>query len=334
MQPMMMLTCRQAGIVRLNGSFAGETRADEALFRPVCAYGAAILEFVPYSDGFLPMARRIAFSAGKPVKASVSETEGISVISWPFGMTEAELRPSRVCAPDPEIRKISGSGRNMRMFFSEDRAYMEIDAAAKTFSYDLPAGAEMPLVAENDGQTIVSGEIRDGGRYALVLSPEADKLLLSVRGNEIAFLGNRRIAVAEDAGDIAGHVRRTVYFGTGSGYQAEETELLPNPNGTFQPQTPLDCAIMAAEAFMMNRKEEESACFLNGTDMSDSAKEVLSKADSVTALRFPVPDGRPAFAALQREADNFAVAYPVYFTCDMYNGAWKLTGMYASEKEQ
>ena len=81
MQPMIMLTSAVEGIVSVNGDFWGEARPDAPLFRPVGPYGAIYLEFQPLAPGYLSMARRFAFSAGRPVPASFDGLRGVSAVA-------------------------------------------------------------------------------------------------------------------------------------------------------------------------------------------------------------------------------------------------------------
>ena len=329
MQPMLMITSRQEGIVHINGAFAGEVRPNAPLFRPVSAYGAVYIEFSPLAPGILSVARRIALSAGKPVEASFEGMTGLSAISWPFGVTEIELLPEKIYRDFSETRIVSGAGRAIRLLRSGAKARVEIDAAGKTYAYALPDGAEEPAVADSEGLFLLSGAAANDSRYALALSADASRALASLSGREIAFLGNRRVALAEALGDIAGHIRRTVYALSEDGAREESAEILPNPEREFQAATPEECALAAAECAQAGLTDESEAYFAPGSAMDESARALLDNTAACAPLRFSPPNGKTAVGALKTVCSSLAVASPLYYSAEIIGGAWMITDMRA-----
>ena len=324
MQPVLMLSSPVEGILSLNGRFLGEIRPDAPLFHPVSAYGAAYLQFSPLADGYLPLARRCVFSAGKPVAASLENAKGLCAIAWPFGITELEITPRRAHPSAPETRRFTSGGIACRFVRAADEAYLEIDAAGKTYRHALPANAREPLLAQGDGCLFVSGDTEDGSRYALALSEDASRTLLSVLGREIAFLGSGRIAAAAEVGDLAGHVRRTVYRADReSGEYAVESEELTLP-GEYRPQTPAECALIAAEAYQLGLDTEAARCFRDGAQPEEECLRLLRRTSACAALRFSPPDGRSAIGALARVHERYAEAVPLYYQSVLENGEWKI----------
>ena len=152
MQPMIMLTSAVEGIVSVNGDFWGEARPDAPLFRPVGPYGAIYLEFQPLAPGYLSMARRFAFSAGRPVPASFDGLRGVSAVAWPFGVTELELAPDRVYPAVPEETLLTGAGRALRVRARGEKTVLSIEDAGRPVTVELPVGAKEPTQEQKSEQ--------------------------------------------------------------------------------------------------------------------------------------------------------------------------------------
>ena len=329
MQPMLMITSRHEGIVHINGAFSGEVRPNAPIFRPISAYGAVYIEFSPLTPGVLSIARRIALSAGKPVEAAFEEMTGLSAIAWPFGVTELEILPEKIYRDFSETRIVSGAGRAIRLLRSGAKARVEIDAAGRTYAYALPDGAGEPVVADSEGLMLLSGSVGSETRYALALTPDASRAIATLTGREIAFLGNRRAAVAESLGDIAGHIRRTVYALSEDGAREESSEILPNPDREFQPATPEECAQAAAECAQSGLAEECAAYFAPGSRMDETAKALLNRTAACAPLRFSPPNGKSAIGALETVCPSLAIASPLYYAAEIVGGGWRITDMRA-----
>ncbi len=329
MQPMIMLTSAVEGIVSVNGSFWGEARPDAPLFRPVGPYGAIYLVFQPLMPGYLSMARRFAFSAGRPVPASFDGLRGVSAIAWPFGVTEVELSPDRVYPAVPEETLLTGSGRTLRLMARGERTTLSLEAAGRPLTIALPEGAQEPTLAEGDGLLYVSGAREGGGRFVIALDAETGKECLRAVGDEIAFLGGGRIAVSEGVGDLAGHLRRTIWRNAGERFEPEAPELISNPSGEFRATTPASCARAALECMQLGLADASIAYFDNGAQMDESARQVALSTGSTAQLRFAPPDGRRAVAAVRPLRPALAEAVPVYYEAVLRNGEWKLTEMTA-----
>lgn len=327
MQPMLMITSRHEGIVHINGAFSGEVRPDAPIFRPISAYGAVYIEFSPLKPGILSIARRIALSAGKPVEASFEEMTGLSAIAWPFGITEIELLPEKIYRDFSETRIVAGAGRAIRLLRSGAKARVEIDAAGRTYAYALPDGAEEPTFADSEGLILLSGNAGSKTRYALALLPDASRAVAMLSGQEIAFLGNRRVALAESLGDIAGHIRRTVYALSEDGAREESTEILPNPDRVFQPATPEECAQAAAECAQAGLADECASYFAPGSRMDETANALLSRTAACAPLRFSPPNGKSAIGALKTVCPSLAIASPLYYSAEIVGGAWRITDL-------
>lgn len=332
MQPMILLGSAVEGIVSVNGGFWGEVRPDAPLLRPIGPYGAIYLQFQPLVPGYLSMARRFVFSAGRPVPASFDGLRGVSAVAWPFGVTELELTPDRVYPATQEETRLTGAGRALRLTTRGEKTTLFIEEAGRPLTIELPDGAHEPALAEGDGLFYVSGA-REGGRFVVALDAETGRERLRVTGDEITFLGGGRIAVAERVGDLAGHMRRTVWRNTGERFEPETPELAPNPSGEFLATNPADCARAALECVQLGLDEMAAAYFDDGAQMADSARQTARSTGSTALLRFAPPDGRRAVAAIRPLRPALAEAVPVYYEAILRDGAWRLTEMKADAAE-
>ena len=251
----------------------------------------------------------------------------LCAVAWPFGITEFEITPERAHPFAPETHIFSSGGFSCRFVRAADNAFLEIDAAGRTYRHILPEDAREPLIAQGDGCLFVSGDAESGERYALALSEDASKLLLSVHASEIAFLGNGRIAAAASVGDLAGHARRTVYrLDRESGEYVSESEELTIKN-EYRPYSPAECAQAACEAFQLGLDAEAARCFLSGAQPEADCLRLLRETSVCAPLRFSPPDGRSAIGAIRHVHGQYAEAVPVYYQSVLENGVWKLSNL-------
>ena len=105
MQPTLVLSAPHAGILTINGRFAGEISSDYPLLRPVGSQGAVYLDYRPLSGACRSMARKLVFSGGEPMQESVEAAEDLNVIIWPGGTVEIEFTPqARDAAPRRNVK--------------------------------------------------------------------------------------------------------------------------------------------------------------------------------------------------------------------------------------
>lgn len=325
MQPMIMLTSETEGLVYINGTFLGEVRPQAPLFRPIAAYGQAYMEFKPLKPGYISIARRIAFSNASPVPDSFLSAHGLNAIAWPFGITEIEFLPERIYTVCPVVRTIYGGGKTFRMMSGPTASHLEIDTAGTIHTFPLPANAKEPLFAKSDGMLYVSGETDEGDKYALILTENADKLLLSLRGKDISFLGNGRVSLTESAGNSAGHLRTGIWFRENGEYREESWSIQQDPSFHFQCLSPVELALHAVELLQLGLDSEAEECFSKDWQKRDEVFSLLRQTYTAARFHFSPPDGRNAVAALRSINEFLAEAIPVYYRCEMENGAWRLT---------
>lgn len=131
------------------------------------------------------------------------------------------MAPDRVYPAVPEETLLTGAGRALRVRARGEKTVLSIEDAGRPLTVELPDGAKEPTLAEGDGLLYVSGAREGGGRFVIALDAETGSERLRALGDEIVFLGGGRIAVAENVGDLAGHMRRTVWRSAGERFEPE-----------------------------------------------------------------------------------------------------------------
>ena len=89
----------------------------------------------------------------------------------------------------------------------------------------------------------------------------------------------------------------------------------------------------ALECVQLGLDEAAAAYFDDGARMDESARQVALSTGGTAQLRFALPDGRHAVAAIRPLCSALAEAVPVYYEAVMRDGAWKLTEMKADKVE-
>ncbi|MBR3928333.1 MAG: hypothetical protein IKJ65_04940 [Clostridia bacterium] len=329
MHPMIMLTSRNEGLIYLNGVYQGEIRKDAPLMRPVSPFGAVNLEFKP----FLPMALstivKIVFSNGKPVRESIRPDSGMSVVSWPFGITEIALSANLIHSSAPYVKTLAGAGRMFKYIKTPAFCYLETEFQGRISAHGLPKDAQEPVFAEGEGVLYVSGTTEEGLRYALVLTQTGEHLLLNVTGKEITFLPGGKIRVIQALGDLAGHETEEIFAQKEAHFEKESAQMKKNPTGEFRSVTPVECAVCAAEAVIFGMDEEFEGYLSPAFHMDEKTREIISRASGACPLRFTPPDGRSAIAVLYDIAPGLREGAPVYYKGEMIDGEWKIIDMKA-----
>ena len=95
MQPTIIVHVPAAGMICLNGRFAGESTPQRPLFAPVCPSGPLYIEYRPLEGDRDTLARRLVLSGGRPMAEAIGNAEGLYCVAWPGGALELELCPPR-----------------------------------------------------------------------------------------------------------------------------------------------------------------------------------------------------------------------------------------------
>ena len=101
MQPTVIVHVPAAGMICLNGRFAGESTPQRPLFAPVCPSGALYIEYRPLEGDCDAMARRLVLSGGEPLAEPLAQAEGLWAHALSVGMRRKLLENASERFDDP-----------------------------------------------------------------------------------------------------------------------------------------------------------------------------------------------------------------------------------------
>lgn len=102
LQPVLILSSPVPGLMWINGRPVGELDGENPIARPVSPQGPVYLQHFPTAPGYLPLTRRLTFSGGRVLPASLEDQQNLWVVAWPGGAVEVELSPQQMqpqCPP-------------------------------------------------------------------------------------------------------------------------------------------------------------------------------------------------------------------------------------------
>lgn len=309
MQPTMVITAPESGMIYINGHFAGETAADTALMRAINPTGAVYIEYRPLVRGLLPMARRLVFSGGRPMAEAA---EDMRVIRWPGGITEIELMPAKSTQPPPLVFEAGGKSL---VIDSEGRLL-----SGKTLLAQLPEGAEIPEYLRMDSGAVLIGR-HGNGMYLAAGDVQLEHLSGFLSAKRIETDGGSGIRALIDRGDTLGHgVLESWHL------DAEGLALLSSENvwagGSPQwPQTGAETVCAAIEAMQAGLHAEAEGYLSPALRIRSPLEEIAADCDLCTEMKYAMPDGRPCVALIHLEGSAMACAEPLYYRVSPSGGA-------------
>lgn len=313
MQSMIAVISQEAGVLYLNGHFAGETDAAHPLIRPVSPRGALVMEYRPYSDAYLPMTRRLVFSGGLPMPESAEEMAGASLVVWPGGIVEIELAPVPVrSAP--------------KVFFAEGRAF-SIDGGRLICEErdlcTLPDGAEIP---EPIAGAAFLGSCA-GGRYLLTFDAGFTRPTGALTAKEIEIDPDGRVRALLDRGDLVGHGRLETWRRTAQGLSPVSGEPVWITGAPRWPQSPSETARAFVEACLAGLDGEAEGYLAPALRDSVSCGAIRERCDLCVEMKYAPPDARPCVGLLKLSGGNLANVEAMYYSAAVsgsIQGAYKL----------
>ncbi len=319
MLPTLILSAPHAGILYINGRFAGEVGPEEALMRPVNPRGAVYLDYRPLDESCRGMARRLVFSGGEPMAASAEEAEGADIVLWPGGAVEIEL------SPEPrrgEARHFQAAGRALTLE-SDGRLLCEGRQLAL-----LPPGAQQPEYRALSGGAAFLG-LCEGGRYLLTADAElrTQTGLLRARQIDIEPGGNIRAVAARD--DQVGHATLESWQLLPEGLRLLASEPAWADGAPRWPQTASETARAAVEAALAGLDGEAEGYLSPALRARAPLRGIREKCDLCVGMKYAAPDPRPCVGLLRLEAANLARVRPMYYRVSPSGG---LQGAYQIEE--
>ena len=320
MQPILSISAPAAGMVYINGRFAGEASAEAPLVMPVCAWGALYLEFRPLETGWASFARRLTLSDGRVLAQGLARD--IYAVEWPGGVTEAELVPPRNVFPaHRQVRFDQGVSFAL---IEDEQPRLEVFG----LQIPLPEGAQLPELIRRDEQFFFVGDA-DSGRYLAAVSGSGPRLLGVITGAKIEVEGGL-VRVIVPQGDLVGHAQLETWRATENALVREECESIWESGAPRWPQTAEESAIAALEAAFAGRDSETEGYLAPQFGGILRLRDCIRDFSGCTALKYPLADGRAAVGLLHSLAPNFAHVVPLYYRAAMTGGAqgpWQIESL-------
>ena len=319
MQPMLVLSAVQPGILHINGSFAGEISADAPLLRPSASHGALLLDYRPFDDAYRPMARRLVFSGGKPMPESLDAAGGLNCVIWPGSIIELELAPMDYL---PGRQMFSHDGF---CFLLEGGREPKLQCEGRQLC-TLPEGASVPrLHALRNGKALL-GECT-GGMYLATSDHDLHGMTGFLRAKRIEIMPDEHIRAAIAPGDTVGHAAAEEWQLTSAGLQLLSSQCSWEHGSPRWPQSPEDTALAAAEAAMAGLDDEADAYMLPRLREKQPLRDIGSRCDLCVKMKYMPPDSGPCIGLLRLEGGNLARVEPLHFRTvpsDRHEFPWQL----------
>lgn len=308
MQPILAVTAPEAGMIYINGSFAGETGPDMPLLRPVNPFGAVYIEYKPLSALFLPMARRLVFSSGRPLAENIT---GMHLLIWPGFVCEAELAPE-LRAPYARTGFRSGG----RDFTIETLHAKSALYAGYTHLADLPAHAQPPALYDLQNGAVFLGSCA-GGQYLLALKSNLEHALGLLCAKIISIGSDEVIHAFVQLDDLAAHAFEERWQLGPEGFKLfsrENAEAIVAPVRPDSPQAAMRAAVEAVFA----RCTDSAAGYLSPTLSVKALEDVLADYDLCVEMKYPPPNAQPCIGLVRLISDALAEVDPLCFTCSAH----------------
>ena len=298
MMPTLLLTAGEAGVICINGRFAGELSPDAPLIRPSASHGALLLDFRPFSDEHRPMMRRLVFSGGAPLADSVEAAGGLSCVIWPGGVIEIELIPTLY---QPPRQVFSREGFS---FMLEGGSEPKLQCEGRHFC-SLPEGAEIPELRRMQGGILLTGKCRNG-MYLACADGRLERVNGFLKAKEIEIQPDGHIFSTVAPGDSVGHAAREEWQLTPNGLQLLSSEFAWEHGAPRWPRTPEDTAVAAVEAAMAGLEDEAEGYMLPRLRESNPLREIRERCDLCVRMKYAPPGDTACVGLLKLEGGSLA----------------------------
>ena len=292
-QPVLMVVCREEGLVKLNGRLAGQVGPDAPLVTPVGPGAAVYLEYSPFGPGRLPVTRRLL------LEGAGEAGDGVYLMAWPGGVWEAEVEPQ---GAESLLRAESG----------------------------LPGYALEPDDERVGAGMMRVGPCRDGGRYAAAWD-EGGRRIFCSRCEESYFTQTGEMRLFLRDGDTVGHARLITLRDGPDGAEVAEVEPMWELGAPRWPDTPHRTALAAAEAAVLGLWDEAEG-YLSPEARERLAPVIRECGEYQCAaeLPAPLPGGRSAVALCRATGKNTGEAQALTYHAVAGGGSqgyWRLDSL-------
>ena len=305
MQPMLVFSATEPGMLHINGHFAGEISADAPLMRPSASHGALLLDYRPFDDTYRPMARRLVFSGGKPMPETLESAGGINCVIWPGSVIEIELAPMEYL-PTQQVFSHGCSS-----FLLEGGPEPKLQCEGRQLC-TLPEGASMPRIQNLRDGIALLGECT-GGMYLATADTQMRAITGFLRAKRIEIMPDERIRAVVAPGDTVGHASTEEWQLTAAGLQLVSSQFSWEHGAPVWPQTPEATALAAVEAAMAGLDDEADGYMLPRLREQHPLRDIGSRCDLCVKMKYALPDSGPCIGLLRLEGSSLARVEPLHF---------------------
>ncbi len=320
MQPTIICTAPEAGIIYLNGRFAGEASRERPLCAPVVPSGALYVEYRPLAGCSDGMARRLVLSGGVPLAGPLADCAGLDCVCWPDGAVEIELTP---VSRSSERFPLEGTDCELSMGGGTTLSLNGLDIP-------LPDGAGRPRLIRFRSAAALVGDIDGGGRYLASLSPDLSAHTGTLFADAIELSEDGTITAVASRGDSVGHGSLEQWVLDGSGLSRVSTEAVWSHGAPRWPRTAGETMIAAVEAVLAGLPDEAEG-YLSPALARDRPLDAVDEiCDLCLPMKYALPDSRPCVGLMKAVNDHLATVRPLYYRAEPVGGrqsSWQIEGI-------
>jgi len=310
MQPTIICHVPEAGMICLNGRFAGESTPQRPLFAPVAPSGALYLEYRPLEGDRGGLARRLVLSGGAPLPESLERAVGLYCVSWPGGALEIDLVP-----PDPTVERFTLEGLPCAMTRGE-----AVTLSLNGIQVTLPEGAGLPRLVRLDDAAALLGDTGDGGRYLAALAPDLSAQTGLLVADAIEPADGGLFSTYAALGDTVGHARLEQWLADRDGLRCVASQSAWATGGPRWPDTAEATMIAAAEAALAGLPGEADGYLSPALAEKKPLAAIADACDLCVPMKYPVPDARPCVGLVRQLNDHLAIVRPLHYRAEPVGG--------------
>ncbi len=311
MQPTIICLVPAAGMIYLNGRFAGEATPQRPLFAPVCPGGALYVEYRPLEGDFDGLARRLVLSGGAPVAQSLADAEGLHCVAWPGGALELSLTPGR-----RTVEHFLLEGLPCAITRGEETAL-----SLNGVPVALPEGAGLPTLTRLDGAAALLGQTANGDRYLATLTADLSTQTGLLTADAIEPADGGLFSAFASLGDTVGHGRLEQWLADGDGLGCVSCESAWAGGGPRWPDTAEGAMIAAVEAALADLPGEVDGYLSPVLAEKRPLADVAEACDLCVPMKYPAPDPRPCVGLVKQLNAHLATVRPLYYRAEATGGS-------------
>ena len=306
MQPTIICVTPAAGMIYLNGRFAGEASPQRPLFAPVSPSGALYLEYVPLEGDWGAMARRLVLSGGMPLAEPLADAEGLCCVAWPGGALEVGLTPQRRVT---EYFTLEGLPCAVSRGSSVALSLNGVPVA-------LPAGAGLPRLLRLKDAAALVGETEGGEKYLAALAADLSAQTGLLTADVVEPEDGGLFSAFASLNDLVGHGRLEQWLVDGEGLHCVSAESAWSAGGPRRPVTAEETMIAAVEAQLAGLPDESRGYLSPALAAERPLAAVGEICDLCVPMQYAVPDARPCVGLLRALNDHLAAVRPLYYRAE------------------